>query len=172
MTIGGQTSQPIGHFDFCKRNAAECAIRPLDRGPEHMTNALRTKIATINVSVNKAVRPMNDFDIFGKDEFWTYPVSQIGDCEDYVLLKRRMLHEKGIGLSNLLITVVRKPDGEGHAVLTVRTDQGDFVLDNLNNAIRPWEQTGYRFLKRQAVNHTGRWVAIHEGQTTLVGSLD
>ena len=67
---------------------------------------------------------------------------------------------------------MRKPDGEGHAVLTVRTDKGDFVLDNLNDAVKPWEATGYRYLKRQATNHTGRWVTIREGNTTLVGSVD
>ena len=87
---------------------------------------------------------MNDFDIYGKDEVWAYPHGA-GDCEDYVLEKRRDLMLKGISLSDLLITVVRKPDGEGHAVLTVRTDQGDFILDNLNDAVKPWDATGYRY---------------------------
>lgn len=137
-----------------------------------MSDKLRTLIETVNVTVNRSIKPMNDVDIYGKDEVWTYPGDGVGDCEDYVLLKRKMLNEKGIALSNLLITVVRKPDGEGHAVLTVRTDKGDFVLDNLNNAVRPWEQTGYKFLKRQATTHTGRWVAIRNEQTTLVGSVD
>ena len=62
-----------------------------------------------------------------------------------MLEKRRDLMLKGISLADLLITVVRKPDGEGHAVLTVRTDQGDYVLDNLNDAVKPWEATGYRY---------------------------
>lgn len=171
MVTGALTSQPIGHYQFCKNNPAECAIRSRGVKPEQMTDALRTRIARINVSVNKAVTPMSDLDLYGKDEVWTYPES-VGDCEDYVLLKRKMLAEDGMALANLLITVVRKPDGEGHAVLTIRTDGGDFVLDNLNNAVRPWEQTGYSFLKRQATNHTGRWVSIYEGQTVLVGSLD
>jgi predicted transglutaminase-like cysteine proteinase len=171
MTTGGPTSQPIGHFEFCKRQPGECSIRSRDDGPVQMTKQLRTVIATVNVAVNNAIKPMNDFDIFGRDEFWTYPASDVGDCEDYVLLKRRMLMSKGIGLSNLLITVVRKPDGEGHAVLTVRTDRGDFVLDNLNNAVRPWETTGYRYLKRQASDHSGRWVSIRDGDTMMVGSV-
>jgi predicted transglutaminase-like cysteine proteinase len=38
--------------------------------------------------------------------------------------------------------------------------------------VTPWESTGYRYLKRQATNHTGRWVSIREGNTTLVGSVD
>lgn len=171
MATGDFTSQPIGHYEFCKANPNECAIRSGDVAPVHMTDELRTRIATINVKVNKAVKPLSDLEIYGKEEVWTYP-DTVGDCEDYVLLKRRMLADNGMALANLLITVVRKPDGEGHAVLTVRTDRGDFVLDNLNNAVRPWEQTGYSFLKRQAASHTGRWVSIYEGQTTLVGSLE
>ena len=71
----------------------------------------------------------------------------------------------------MLMTVVRKPDGEGHAVLTVRTDKGDFILDNLTDQVRTWDQTGYRFLKRQASDNTGRWVSIREGQQLLVGSV-
>lgn len=171
MVTGDFTSQPIGHYEFCKANPAECEIRSGHVAPVEMTKELRTLIATVNVTVNKAIKPQSDLEIYGKDEVWIYP-DTVGDCEDYVLLKRRMLANDGLELANLLITVVRKPDGEGHAVLTVRTDRGDFVLDNLNNAVRPWEETGYSYLKRQAETHTGRWVSIYEGQTTLVGSLE
>ncbi len=88
-----------------------------------------------------------------------------------MLEKRRDLMREGVALSNLLITVVRKPDGEGHAVLTVRTSKGDFVLDNLTDSVRQWDMTGYRYLKRQASDHTGHWVTIREGQAPLVGSV-
>lgn len=135
-----------------------------------MTAALWQEIGEINVSVNKAIKPMNDLDQFGKDEVWSYP-DGTGDCEDYVLEKRRVLAAKGVSLSNLLITVVRKLDGEGHAVLTVRTDKGDFILDNLSDNVRNWNETEYRYLKRQSSVNTGRWVSIREGQTTLVGSV-
>ncbi|MEW9806327.1 transglutaminase-like cysteine peptidase [Mesorhizobium sp. ZMM04-5] len=172
MQTGGLTSQPIGHYEFCKANPVECNIRLRDPGPEHMSGALWKEIVAVNVGVNAAVRPMNDIDIYGKDEVWAYP-GEVGDCEDYVLEKRRDLMRQGLSLSNLLITVVRKPDGEGHVVLTVRTDKGDFVLDNLTDSVRLWDQTGYRFLKRQATNHTGRWVTIREAQPAapLVGSV-
>jgi len=170
MATGDLTSQPIGHYEFCKANPSECSIRMHDNGPAHLTGTLWQDIGAINLSVNKAVKPMNDFDVYGKDEVWAYPKG-VGDCEDYVLEKRRELSSKGISLSNLLITVVRKPDGEGHAVLTVRTDKGDFILDNLTDRVRVWGETGYRFLKRQSTEHTGRWVSIREGQTTMVGSV-
>lgn len=172
MLTGGLTSQPIGHYEFCRAHQVECNVRLRDSEPERMTDALWQTVVAVNVGVNAAVKPMNDIDIFGKDEVWAYPDAGAGDCEDYVLEKRRDLMRQGLSLSNLLITVVRKPDGEGHAVLTVRTDKGDFVLDNLTDSVRPWEQTGYRYLKRQAANHTGRWVTIRESQPeTLVGSV-
>ncbi|WP_442580644.1 transglutaminase-like cysteine peptidase [Mesorhizobium sp. ASY16-5R] len=171
MITGGLTSQPIGHYEFCKTNPAECSIRPRDRGPERMSGALWSQLVSVNTAVNATVKPMNDLEIYGKDEVWAYPDAGVGDCEDYVLEKRRELQQRGFSLSNLLVTVVRKPDGEGHAVLTVRTDKGDFILDNLTNSVRDWSQTGYRFLKRQASNHTGRWVTIREGSAPLVGAV-
>ena len=63
-------------------------------------------------------------------ERWNYPDDGYGDCEDYVLLKRRMLMQAGWPREALLITVVRDKKGDGHAVLTVKTNRGEFVLDN------------------------------------------
>jgi predicted transglutaminase-like cysteine proteinase len=171
MSTGGVTSQPIGHYEFCQANPAECSIRPRDRGPARVTEEIWSRILDVNVAVNRDVKPMSDLEIYGRDEVWAYPDNGVGDCEDYVLEKRRRLADDGLALSNLLITVVRKPDGEGHAVLTVRTDRGDFILDNLTDAVKPWTMTGYRYLKRQASFHTGRWVTIREESAPLVGSV-
>ncbi|MGN6144185.1 MAG: transglutaminase-like cysteine peptidase [Mesorhizobium sp.] len=171
MATGGLTSQPIGHYEFCKANPGECSIRPSDLSPARMTTALWRQLGSVNAAVNAAVKPMSDLEIYGKDEVWAYPDKGVGDCEDYVLEKRRRLNRLGMSLADLLITVVRKPDGEGHAVLTVRTDKGDYILDNLTDKVRAWDQTGYRYLKRQAINNTGRWVSIRDGQQVLVGSV-
>ncbi|TPM35437.1 transglutaminase-like cysteine peptidase [Mesorhizobium sp. B2-3-5] len=172
MATGGLTSQPIGHYDFCKLYPGECSIRPADLAPAILTDGLMRKLVNVTARVNAAVKPMSDMDIYGKDEVWAYPDKGVGDCEDYVLEKRRQLARMGMSLADVLITVVRKPDGEGHAVLTVRTDRGDYVLDNLNDKVKPWDQTGYRFLKRQAIDNTGRWVSIRGGQQVLVGSVE
>ena len=171
MLTASLTSQPIGHYELCKRLPSECAIRSKDQTPMALTKQLLRRLEKLTISVNQAVKPMSDIDAYGKDEYWAYPDKR-GDCEDYVLLKRRVLMQEGVSPSNLLITVLRKPDGEGHAVLTVRTNQGDFVLDNLSDAVTPWDETGYIYLKRQATDHTGRWVTILEGgQEPLVGSV-
>ena len=127
MATGGPTSQPIGHYDFCKARPGECSIRPTNLAPATMTDAFMRKLINVTAQVNAAVKPMSDYDIYGKDEVWAYPDNGVGDCEDYVLEKRRDLNRLGVSLADLLITVVRKPDGEGHAVLTVRTDRKSVV---------------------------------------------
>lgn len=87
------------------------------------------------------------------------------------LLKRRELSARGWALSDLLLTVVRKPDGEGHAVLTVRMAKRDFVLDNLDGRVRPWNETAYVFVKRRSSTNTGRWVSVETGRDLLVRSV-
>jgi len=171
MVTGSVTSQPIGHYDLCKKIPAECLVRSRNQRPEKMSPALLKAITSVNLEVNKAIKPVNDIDIFGRDEVWAYPDNGVGDCEDYVLEKRRRLMKAGLSVANLLITVVRKPDGEGHAVLTVRTDKGDYILDNLTDRVALWSDTNYRFLKRQASFDSGRWVTLREDNNLLVGAV-
>jgi predicted transglutaminase-like cysteine proteinase len=45
-------------------------------------------------------------------------------------------------------------------VLTVKTDRGDFVLDNLSDEIRAWIATGYQFYKRQAQDDPNVWLSL------------
>ncbi|WP_234186897.1 transglutaminase-like cysteine peptidase [Shinella sp. NM-101] len=169
MKTGGVTSQPIGHYEFCQTHKSEC--RPGARtAPARVTAFGWSVVRQVNARINHDVTPMTDMEIYGKDEVWAYP-DGAGDCEDFVLLKRRTLMEKGFAAGDLLITVVRKPDGEGHAVLTLRTTEGDYVLDNLNNDVKLWTETPYRYLKRQASFHAGRWVSIENGDAVMVSSV-
>lgn len=172
MAIGQRTSIPVGYVEFCRRQAAECRIRSGKVPPVLMSRGMEDKLASVTKLVNRSIKPASDLAVHGTMEFWSYPDRAIGDCEDYVLLKRQMLNLEGVSLSNLLITVVKKKDGEGHAVLTVKTDKGDYVLDNLNDEVKLWSETGYRFLKRQSSTYTGRWVAILEDRDVLVGAVD
>ncbi|MBP0437495.1 transglutaminase-like cysteine peptidase [Tianweitania sediminis] len=163
MATGGITSQPIGHFEFCRRLPGECTSHTDNKRPLLLTRETFGMISRVNLTVNRSIKPMSDSRVYGQQEHWAYPTSKVGDCEDFALEKRRILMGRGVSAANLLMTVVRKPDGEGHAVLTIRTDGGDFVLDNLDNQVLPWRETGYRFLKRQAEDHSGRWVSIRSG---------
>jgi predicted transglutaminase-like cysteine proteinase len=105
---------------------------------------------------------MTDEELYGVAERWSYPVDR-GDCEDYVLLKRRILMDAGWDPAALLITVVRDLKGAGHAVLTVVTDRGDFVLDNQQDGVMPWQSTGYSFVKRQSQSDPKSWVFVGPG---------
>ena len=117
-------------------------------------------LVRINRWVNTKIKPLTDLEHWGVVERWNYPDDGYGDCEDYVLLKRRMLIQAGWPRQALLITVVRDNRGDGHAVLTVKTDRGEFVLDNQNEEILLWSETSYRFVKRQSQSDPNVWVAL------------
>ena len=169
MPIGGRTSQPIGHYDFCKRYPTTCQPNASVSAVK-MTRATWDKIVQINAAVNANIVPRTDEEAFGVPEYWAYPTVQ-GDCEDFALLKQYMLGREGIPASALLITVVRQTNGEGHAVLTVRTDQGDYILDNLDARVLAWNDTDYQYLKRQSEADAGKWNAIDDDRNILVGSV-
>lgn len=170
MRITGAANPPIGHYEFCKANAAECRPTGGDAGPMTLTEQRWQTILDVNYTVNTEIQPMTDQEIYGVEERWAYPTTA-GDCEDYVLEKRKRLMERGFSPSDLLITVVLQPNGDGHAVLTVRTDRGEFILDNMRNKVSLWSETEYTFLKRQANDDPGRWVKIRDGRATAVGSV-
>jgi predicted transglutaminase-like cysteine proteinase len=78
-----------------------------------------------------------------------------------------MLIQAGWPRAALLITVVRDRKGEGHAVLTVMTDKGEFILDNQNADILHWLDTGYRFVKRQSQSDPNIWVSLGDSRPAI-----
>lgn len=171
MVVGEATTSPIGHHLFCLEQPAGCTASATESpDPLRMSPGLLQVVAVLNIAINKAIKPASDRELYGVEERWTLP-SGSGDCEDYALLKRRILHAIGIANANLLMTVVRKRDGEGHAVLTLRTLDGDYVLDNLSQQVKRWETVPYTFVKRQNSSDPQRWVSISTGSDLVVGSL-
>jgi predicted transglutaminase-like cysteine proteinase len=158
--IFGETSPPIGWVRFCQSRPWEC--RDSGRAPRDavMTRARLAELVELNRRVNAEIEPKTDLEIYGVEEHWTYPTAGVGDCEDYVLEKRRRLMQRGWPESALLITVVRDRRGDGHAVLIVRTNEGDLVLDNVTDEVKPWRDTGYRFVKRQSQWSPNVWVSL------------
>lgn len=171
MRITGKTSQPVGHHELCSRMPAECNETTRNGDPVQLTVQRWNQLIAVNDNVNTAIEPVTDEELYGRQEYWTYPEDGKGDCEDFVLLKRRELIDSGWPAGALLITVVRQTNGEGHAVLTVRTDRGDLVLDNLEPKIKLWGETDYQFIKRQSDRNSGRWVMIEDDRAPLVGSI-
>lgn len=159
-SIGNATSAPIGYMQFCRDNPDDCESRNLPRVSIPLNEASWRTIVKINAKVNREIIAVTDQDHWGVPELWSYPDDGKGDCEDFVLEKRRQLVRAGFPVQSLLITVVRDQKGDGHAVLTVKTDRGDFVLDNQVGQILAWKETGYRFVKRQSDENPTRWVSL------------
>ncbi len=156
----GETLPPIGYVNFCSTNATECkpyaSAAPSAMG---MTPDRWNTLYQINTYVNGKIKPVSDQSLYGQAEVWTYPTTA-GDCEDFVLLKKRALEKLGLPAKNLQITVVLDEHMEGHAVLTVATQEGDYILDNRRNDILLWNDTNYTFLKRQSSANPKQWVAL------------
>ncbi len=139
--VGGEASIPYGWVDFCNRHSEECNLGKLKPVEVRLTRQSWKTLSDINDEVNNAIEPVSNLDHWGTTlDHWDYPVDGKGDCKIYALFKRKLLIERGFPRQALLMTVVRDLSGEGHAVLTVKTDRGDFVLDNLSQDVRPWER--------------------------------
>ncbi|MDX2266095.1 MAG: transglutaminase-like cysteine peptidase [Hyphomicrobiales bacterium] len=169
MATFGEAAPPLGYVNFCRLNHDECARAGDFTGRVVLTPTRRAEIAGVNDRVNAMIRPATDLELYGAVEHWTLPISR-GDCEDYVLLKRHLLIEKGWPSSALLITVVRDEQGDGHAVLTVRTRSGDFILDNKQPRILPWRDTGYEYIKRQSFRDPTVWVSLSPSPSQVAGA--
>jgi predicted transglutaminase-like cysteine proteinase len=155
LTDGSVTAPPRAFEAFCAGDAARCSgdgvTAPLHLDGEHWADLDR-----VNRRVNRHIRPQADAP--GTD-VWTLG-ADAGDCDDYAVEKRRELIDLGWPVAPLALTVAFLSSGEPHLVLTVRTDRGDFVLDNLRNRVVAVEHTGYRWIARQSTIHPRLWVRV------------
>uniref|UniRef100_UPI003BA9580D transglutaminase-like cysteine peptidase n=1 Tax=Stappia sp. TaxID=1870903 RepID=UPI003BA9580D len=171
MKVGSVASAPAGHTGFCLEFPDECRSRGDQPVVVKIDSDRWDELIAINAEVNRRIRPVTDMELFGVEEYWTYPTDGAGDCEEYVLEKQRVLESRGWPRSALLITVVKDTNNSGHAVLTVRTDKGDVILDNQIEAVLPWYSAPYRFVKRQSASNPARWAAISDLRVSTVASL-
>ena len=169
--ISEVTRSPVGWVEFCVEYYPECKTKPSVPRDALLTTEAWNELERINLWVNTHVKPMTDMDHWGVVDRWNYPDDGYGDCEDYVLLKRRFLIQLGWPREALLVTVVLNQN-EGHAVLTVTTDKGDYVLDNEKEDILLWSNTGYRFVKRQSQSDPNIWVSLVDPQPVIATATE
>ncbi|MEA1833596.1 transglutaminase-like cysteine peptidase [Methylobacterium durans] len=163
----GPAVKPVAAWNaFCARMPAECTVNTAEPAFIHLDAAIWRTLTSVNRRVNARIKPITDQAHWGVIDRWDYPDDGFGDCEDYQLLKRRMLVERGLPRRALRMTVVIDDIGEGHAVLMVRTDRGDFILDNKTNTVLPWTRTGYSYVKREGQDGT-RWVSLNGGASPV-----
>lgn len=162
-TVGERTREaPIGWVQFCQTYAGECVTKPMQPRDVVLGQRAWADLNRVNAWVNHTIKPMTDMDHYGMLQWWRYPDDGAGACHSYALLKRRMLMQAGWPRQALLMTIVRESNGEGHAVLTVKTDRGEFILDNLTDDIRLWSETAYRYYKRQSQADPNVWVWLDD----------
>jgi predicted transglutaminase-like cysteine proteinase len=160
LRVFGVTPPPYGHAEFCQRDPRECAEGALEETRRSGKGLSFAELDRVNREVNAAIIPVTDMQQYGVEDYWTIPRSGKGDCEDYALLKRQRLMRAGWPASALLMTVVFDEKKEGHAVLTARTADGDFVLDNKTSTIKLWSKTPYQFVMRQSYLNPRIWMSL------------
>ncbi len=159
MMAGRADVAPAGYLAFCARQPNQCADTGDTRETVALTPTLWAELERINLTVNTTITSMEDSVHYGRVDFWTIPTDGWGDCEDFVLEKRKALALAGVPRRALRIAVGRLPSGEAHAVLIVATDQGDYVLNNLHSAVVPWEKANISWIARDVPGQSG-WITI------------
>ena len=162
MRVYGPAEPPRGFVEFCQEDPGECMANSSVEARVPSSSQHVRELDEVNRRVNQSVAPETDLDHYGVNEYWTLPTDGKGECEDYALLKRHELMQLGWPSSALLMTVVIDENGEGHAVLSARTEAGDFILDNKVNDVRLWTKTPYQFVLRQSYVDPHRWVALDQ----------
>lgn len=136
----------------------------------HLTAAAWNTIRTINHKGNEIVWT-EDKTVWGEIERWEFPKDlgdkKVEDCDGITLWKMNQLLKSGFPADPLLFTICYTETGEGHAVLCISTDRGDFVLDNRYQDVLAYEELkeiGYKFLYRSQIGGklTDLWDKIKE----------
>jgi predicted transglutaminase-like cysteine proteinase len=164
----GPALPPIGYVRYCIENKQDCKAWATRSNTFSMSQERWHQLFRINSYVNNKIAPVSDQDLYGEVERWTLP-RNAGDCEDYALLKQKQLIDMGFPANALRMTVVMDENQEGHAVLTLVTAQGDYILDNRRNDILRSAETKYSFLKRQSADNPRQWVALTRQQPKASG---
>jgi predicted transglutaminase-like cysteine proteinase len=160
LTARKAIKAPSGASDLCRRYSWACS----HSGRSALPSADALKLAArLSRNVNHTVHQVTDLRQYGREELWALPTARGGDCEDLALVKKLVLIQAGIAPEHLLMATVLDRQRQSHAVLVLRTAAGDFVLDILTDAVRPWDRTGYSFLAMQNPKRPDRWDAIFAG---------
>jgi predicted transglutaminase-like cysteine proteinase len=174
VPVRSEANTPIGWRQFCKTYISECNTKPAEPRDIVLDDKAWKFLVSINKLANDNIKPMTDMEHYGMIQWWRYPDDGAGACHSYALLKRRMLLQAGWPRTAPLMTIVHESNGEGHAVLTVKTDKGEFILDNLNENIVLWSERPYRYYKRQSQSDPNLWMSLDDPReiaTTTTSSM-
>lgn len=151
---------PEGFNGLCQRYSWACASKG---NQPAFNNQSMQLVRRVNSQINRRYRQIEDGRQYNQEEVWALPTRRGGDCEDFALVKKLELIEAGIAPNRLLLATALDRRNNSHAVLIVRTNQGDYVLDNQRRSVLHWRDTGYTFLKLQNPNRPYQWDAVLAG---------
>lgn len=157
LPLASTVAAPNAARDLCVRYAWAC--RGSKEGVANGTEAIALA-QKVNRRINRRVQSVDDIAQYRVKDYWALPSGRGGDCEDFALLKKRELIKLGIPAGRLLIATVFSRKVGPHAVLVLRLDDGDHVLDNLDSRIKAWHQTDYTFLRVQNPARLTTWVGV------------
>lgn len=115
-------AEPMAFSIYCMDHIDECPTK----GPRFVRYSapLMQLVSKVQTQVNGAIIPRRE-----TVDVWSADVAS-GDCDDYVMTKRRRLIRAGVPATAMRVVVGRR-FGESHVVLVVKTDRGEIILDNL-----------------------------------------
>jgi predicted transglutaminase-like cysteine proteinase len=151
---------PPGFIAFCQRVPDQCPATDEPGRLVALDDGIWRLLEQVNRAVNDEIRPQDDLRHYGVADHWTLPADGFGDCEDYALLKRKRLMEAGLPVSALRLAIVDAPREGRHAVLTIATDHGDYVLDNLRGDVFAWSDPRYVWIERQDPSRALGWTSL------------
>lgn len=171
--VYGNEVRPLkGASDFCEKEheykSSPCkphvdALAPL--GIQELS-----QLSYVNRLVNSQIVYQVEPD--GVDIWQDDPQITSGDCEDYVLVKRRLLIDMGwpAGSLHVVIVEVKESDKELHALLLASTISGDFVLNTHeyepSDTVRPWDPA--EFFKLQMIwGADGKWYGMENSSAVV-----
>ena len=178
---GAVTKAPHGFVRYCRASIENCQFTPKraatiqlastaassDDGalfnqpstlvrPVALSDTRWRELKKLNTYINVKVQYRTDMESFGLADYWR-AAENFGDCEDFALAKKKALIERGWPKEHLRLMTTYSVKTGLHAVLVVTTDKGDFLLDNVEPRIRPWNKSKYIFLKIQTPNDPKIW---------------
>ena len=165
-----RVAPPAGFISFCLRHPDQCETTEDQRQIVELNDDTWKILRDVNFNVNRSIKFQDDVEQFGRYEYWDIATKGYGDCDDYVVTKRKALIDAGFPALALRVTIVRTHTNIGHAVLSVSTDQGDYVLDNRTSQIHPWEHARYDWVSRQDAQDPMRWVSLRAAYTNLASA--
>jgi predicted transglutaminase-like cysteine proteinase len=155
LRTGRVVAGPAGWLNWCMADLRRCGTaRRTEIVPT--TPALLALLEHVQREVNGAIAPKSEPS--GRDLWRDDAVA--GDCEDYALAKRARLLAAGLPAGAVRLATAALPLGELHAVLTVETDRGTLVLDNLVRDVVSMRALDYAWLRVEGTRGSLAWLQL------------